>query len=173
MRRSFVGVVLPMPAECASIQKKFAGKKQVKEWDPYLNAPLKRWQSMLGLFGWTKNNDGSLEKTIWLWKWPFCQAKHYKHALRSSFRHRPLLILLLANWFPWPAGSVFIRAYCLSCPITDQLSGKVHSLSLCCCNLMFHCGSFLDQLSGECLKYSEGLLTVHSVFIDDYLLSWV
>ena len=42
MRRSFVGVVLPMPAECASIQKKFADKKQVKEWDPYLNAPLKR-----------------------------------------------------------------------------------------------------------------------------------
>ena len=40
--------------------------------------------------------------------------------------------------------------------------------SLHCCNLMFHCGSFLDQLSGECLKYSEGFLTVHGAFIDDY-----
>ena len=53
---------------------------------------------MLGSFGWTKNNDGDWDTTIWLWKWPFCQAKQYIHALRSHFGHRPLVVLLPANW---------------------------------------------------------------------------
>ena len=87
---------------------------------------------MVGLFGWTKNNDGSWEKTIWLWKWPFCQAKHYMHALQSHFRHRPLLVLLIVNWSLWPAASIFIgvrRIVCfffyllLRSPITDHVQG--------------------------------------------------
>ena len=52
---------------------------------------------MLGSFGWTKNNDGSWDTTVWLWKWPFCPVKQYMHALRSHFGHRPLLVLLPAN----------------------------------------------------------------------------
>jgi len=63
-----------------------------------LSAPIKRSQSMLGAFGWTENNDGGWDTTIWLWKWLFCSVKQYMHALRSHLWHRPLLGLLPANY---------------------------------------------------------------------------
>ena len=104
--------------------------KPVEEW--VLNAPIKRWYSILMTAAETRrfefenwktlnNNDRNLvpgQRFSWFWfaagarscrliktssahyyftiswKWSFCRAKQYMHALGSHFGHRPLLVLL-------------------------------------------------------------------------------
>ena len=69
--------------------------------------------------------------------------------------------------------SIFIgvrHIVCIICSFilkSQTVCGKVEGLSIVLPSL-FHCGSFLGQRLGKCVKYREGLLIVYGAFIDDY-----
>lgn len=120
-------------------------------------------------------------RIVWLDKKQWWQLRKDNLTLKMAVLSSQTLQACLTFVFQTQASARFITGELV--PIINRIVCLVWSVvpfsnhrpiewksarSLHCCNLMFHCGSFLDQLSGECLKYSEGFLTVHGAFIDDY-----